>query len=84
MHTVAQAIQDAGGQALAAVGDVWEDADGRRAVDEAAARFGGIDFCANNASAPASHPYILPLSPPVNLSLRWLAPPPAYRMAEYW
>ncbi|WP_228564631.1 SDR family NAD(P)-dependent oxidoreductase [Myxococcus sp. AB036A] len=83
VHTAARAIQDAGGQALAAVGDVWEEADVRRAVDEAAARFGGIDCCVNNASVLASHPHIVPLSPPVNLSPRWLGPHPAYRMATY-
>ena len=53
VHTAAQAIQDAGGQALAVVGDVREEADVQRAVDEAVARFGGIDFCVNNASALA-------------------------------
>ncbi|AEI64204.1 SDR family oxidoreductase [Corallococcus macrosporus] len=53
VHTAAQAIQDAGGQALAVVGDVREEADVQRAVDEAVGRFGGIDFCVNNASALA-------------------------------
>ncbi|AKQ70650.1 short chain dehydrogenase family protein [Myxococcus hansupus] len=53
VHTAAQAIQDAGGQALAVVGDVREEADVQRAVDGAVARFGGIDFCVNNASALA-------------------------------
>lgn len=43
VHTAAQAIQDAGGQALAVVGDVREEAYVQRAVDKAAARFGGID-----------------------------------------
>ncbi|WP_228557706.1 acyl-CoA dehydrogenase family protein [Myxococcus sp. AB056] len=63
---------------------MWEEADVRRAVDEAAVRLGGIDCCVNNASVLASHPHILPLSPPVNLSPRWLGPHPAYRMATYW
>ncbi|QDE71796.1 short chain dehydrogenase [Myxococcus xanthus] len=120
VHTAAQAIQDAGGQALAVVGDVREEADVQRAVDEAVARFGGIDFCVNNASALAPlkteelpvkrfdlmqqiqlrgtflltraaiphlrrspHPHILSLSPPVNLSPRWLGLHPAYTMAKY-
>ncbi|WP_426755599.1 SDR family oxidoreductase [Myxococcus sp. Y35] len=53
VHTAAQAVEDAGGQALAVVGDVREEADVQRAVDAAVARFGGIDFCVNNASALA-------------------------------
>jgi len=53
VHTAADEVRAAGGHALAIVGDVREEADVQRAVDEAVARFGGIDFCVNNASALA-------------------------------
>lgn len=53
VHTAADEIRAAGGQALAVVGDVREETDVRRAVDQAVERFGGIDFCVNNASALA-------------------------------
>jgi len=51
IHTAAEEIEQAGGKALPVVGDVREDADVSRAVDEAVARFGGIDVVVNNASA---------------------------------
>ena len=51
IHTAAEEIEKAGGTALPVVGDVREDADVSRAVDEAVARFGGIDVVVNNASA---------------------------------
>jgi citronellol/citronellal dehydrogenase len=51
IHTAAEEIEKAGGKALPVVGDVREDADVSRAVDEAVARFGGIDVVVNNASA---------------------------------
>lgn len=51
IHTAAQAIVEAGGQALALVLDV-RDADAiDQAVTRAAQHFGGIDICINNASA---------------------------------
>ncbi|WP_164021568.1 SDR family oxidoreductase [Pyxidicoccus trucidator] len=53
VHTAAAEIEAAGGKALAVVGDVREEADVQRAVDATVARFGGIDFCVNNASALA-------------------------------
>lgn len=53
VHTAADEIRAAGGHALAVVGDVREEADVQRAVDQAVERFGGIDFCVNNASALA-------------------------------
>lgn len=53
VHTAAAEIEAAGGRALAVVGDVRDEADVQRAVDETVARFGGIDFCVNNASALA-------------------------------
>ncbi|WP_083884282.1 SDR family oxidoreductase [Nocardia higoensis] len=59
IHTAAREIEQAGGQALAVVGDVRVDADVQRAVDAAVERFGGIDVVVNNASAldlrPARH-----------------------------
>jgi citronellol/citronellal dehydrogenase len=51
VHTAAQEIEGAGGQALAVVGDVRVDDDVARAVDAAVERFGGIDVVVNNASA---------------------------------
>jgi citronellol/citronellal dehydrogenase len=50
IHTAADDIRAAGGQALAVVGDVREDADIARAVDSAVSEFGGIDIVVNNAS----------------------------------
>ncbi|WP_163507445.1 SDR family oxidoreductase [Fodinicola acaciae] len=51
VHTAAAEIEEAGGQAHAVVGDVRREEDVQRAVDEAVERFGGVDFCVNNASA---------------------------------
>jgi citronellol/citronellal dehydrogenase len=51
VHTAAQEIEAAGGQALAVVGDVRVDDDVARAVSSAVERFGGIDVVVNNASA---------------------------------
>ena len=51
VHTAAAAIRDAGGAALAIVGDVRDDAAIARAVGETATMFGGIDIVVNNASA---------------------------------
>lgn len=51
IHTAAQAIVDAGGNALPLLLDV-RDADAiEEAVGRAAQHFGGIDICVNNASA---------------------------------
>lgn len=47
----AEAIEEAGGKALAVVGDVRHDDDVARAVRGAVDRFGGIDVVVNNASA---------------------------------
>ncbi len=63
VHTAAQAIEDAGGRALAIVGDVRNESDIQRAVGEAAERFGGIDVVINNASA-------IDLSPSVDLGTK--------------
>jgi NAD(P)-dependent dehydrogenase (short-subunit alcohol dehydrogenase family) len=53
IHTAAAEIEAAGGTALAVVGDVRDEASVQGAVDQAVARFGGIDICVNNASALA-------------------------------
>ncbi|TWP39098.1 NAD(P)-dependent oxidoreductase [Leekyejoonella antrihumi] len=50
IHTAAQEIEDAGGQAAAIVGDVRNDADIERAVQTAVDTFGGVDIVVNNAS----------------------------------
>src|ERR1035438_184465 len=51
IHTAAAAIEQAGGHALALAVDVREEAAVKAAIDETAARFGGIDIVVNNASA---------------------------------
>jgi citronellol/citronellal dehydrogenase len=53
IHTAAQAIEEAGGQALPIVGDIRDAELVERAAAEAAERFGGIDIVVNNASAIA-------------------------------
>ena len=51
IHTAAAAIEAAGGQALAVVGDVRDEGSVAEAVARAVERFGGIDVVVNNASA---------------------------------
>ncbi len=51
VHTAAAAIEEAGGRALAIVGDVRNDDDVTAAVDATVREFGGIDIVVNNASA---------------------------------
>jgi citronellol/citronellal dehydrogenase len=51
VHTAAAEIEEAGGGALAVVGDVRNEEDVTRAVAETVERFGGIDIAVNNASA---------------------------------
>ncbi|MCU1433539.1 MAG: short-chain dehydrogenase [Pseudarthrobacter sp.] len=51
VHSAAEQIEAAGGQALAIVGDVRNDGDVAGAVAAAVERFGGIDVVLNNASA---------------------------------
>jgi citronellol/citronellal dehydrogenase len=51
IHTSVAAIEQAGGQALAVVGDIRDDACVQRAVDASIEKFGGIDIVLNNASA---------------------------------
>ncbi|MFI5500585.1 SDR family oxidoreductase [Nocardia asteroides] len=56
IHTAAAEIEAAGGKALAVVGDVRDEASVENAVNRAVDRFGGIDYCVNNASAIALAP----------------------------
>lgn len=56
VHTAAEEIRAAGGQALAIVGDVRDDESVASAVQQAAEAFGGIDVLVNNASAIALAP----------------------------
>ncbi|MDQ2624063.1 MAG: SDR family NAD(P)-dependent oxidoreductase, partial [Actinomycetota bacterium] len=51
VHSAADQVREAGGGALAVVGDVRRDEDIARAVEAAVAQFGGIDVVVNNASA---------------------------------
>src|SRR3954466_4813944 len=51
IHTAAAEIEKAGGRALALQVDVREEAAVKAAIDQTAAKFGGIDFVVNNASA---------------------------------
>lgn len=51
IHTVAEEVRDAGGQALACQIDVCDDASVKAAMEQAADMFGGIDAVINNAGA---------------------------------
>src|SRR3954466_6356071 len=51
VYTAAEAIEQAGGNALPVVGDIRDEAQVAAAGDAAVERFGGIDVCVNNASA---------------------------------
>lgn len=51
IHTAAEEIEAAGGQALAIVGDVRDEGSVEGAVARTVERFGGIDIVVNNASA---------------------------------
>ena len=51
IHSAAEAIETAGGQALAVKCDIRDEAEVEAAVAAAAERFGGIDAVVNNASA---------------------------------
>ncbi len=51
IYTAAEAIEEAGGQALPIVGDIRDEEQVFTAVEQAVERFGGIDVCVNNASA---------------------------------
>jgi citronellol/citronellal dehydrogenase len=60
IHTAADAIREAGGNALPIVGDIRDDATIADAVERTVAEFGGIDVVVNNAS-------VLNLSPTADL-----------------
>ncbi len=120
VHSAAEQIRAAGGQALPIVGDVRNDDDVTEAVLKTQGEFGGIDIVVNNASvidlsgsldlatkkydlmqdvnvrgtfmlsraavpilADAENPHILSLSPPLNLSPRWLGSHTGYTLAKY-
>lgn len=120
VHTAAEQIRAAGGQALPLVGDVRNDDDITEAVLKTQGEFGGIDIVINNASVidlsgtlelaakkydlmqdvnvrgtfmlsraalpilkEAENPHILSLSPPLNLSPRWLGAHTGYTLAKY-
>ncbi|REJ03848.1 NAD(P)-dependent oxidoreductase [Microbacterium bovistercoris] len=120
VHSAAEQIRAAGGQALPIVGDVRIDDDITEAVLKTAGEFGGIDIVVNNASVidlsgsldlaakkydlmqdvnvrgtfmlsraavpvlrESANPHILSLSPPLNLSPRWLGAHTGYTMAKY-
>ena len=51
IHSAAQTIEAAGGQALPLQTDIRDEAQIQAAVDATLHRFGGIDICINNASA---------------------------------
>ncbi len=63
VYETAAAIEDAGGKALPVIGDLRDAAAVAEAVDRAAAEFGGLDICVNNASA-------LDLTPVGEMSLK--------------
>ena len=58
IHTAAAEVEAAGGQALAVVCDIREEAQVAAAVAATVARFGGIDICVNNASAISLTPIL--------------------------
>ncbi|MEM7300605.1 MAG: NAD(P)-dependent oxidoreductase [Pseudomonadota bacterium] len=51
IYTAAEEIEAAGGKALPVICDIREEEQVGEAVDQAVAKFGGIDVCINNASA---------------------------------
>ena len=51
IYTAAEEIEAAGGKALPLIVDVRDEASVMAGVEQAAAKFGGIDICVNNASA---------------------------------
>ena len=51
IYSAAEEIEKAGGKALPLIVDVRDEASVMEAVEQTAAKFGGIDICVNNASA---------------------------------
>lgn len=120
VHTAAEAIRAAGGQALPIVGDVRDEESITEAVRRTVEQFGGIDIVVNNASVidlsgslelatkkydlmqdvnvrgtfllsraavpslkDAENPHILSLSPPLNVTPRWLGAHTGYSLAKF-
>ncbi|MFC7787576.1 SDR family oxidoreductase [Microbacterium sp. MAHUQ-60] len=120
VHSAAEAIRAAGGQALPIVGDVRDDDDITGAVLKTQGEFGGVDIVINNASVvdlsrsvdlaakkydlmqdvnvrgtfmlsraavplllEAENPHILSLSPPLNITPKWLGAHTGYTLAKY-
>jgi len=120
IHTAAEQIRAAGGQALPILGDVRDDESVTEAVLKTQGEFGGIDIVVNNASVidlsgsldlaakkydlmqdvnvrgtfmlsraavpvlrDAANPHILSLSPPLNITPRWLGAHTGYTLAKY-
>lgn len=120
VHSAAEQIRAAGGQALPIVGDVRDDDGITEAVLKTQGEFGGIDIVVNNASVidlsgsvdlaakkydlmqdvnvrgtfmlsraalpmlrESANPHILSLSPPLNISPRWLGAHTGYTLAKY-
>ncbi len=120
IHTAADAIREAGGQALPILGDVRNDDDVTEAVLKTQGEFGGIDIVLNNASVidlsgsldlaakkydlmqdvnvrgtfmlsraavpvlrESANAHILSLSPPLNITPRWLGAHTGYTLAKY-
>lgn len=52
VDSLVQAIKTAGGTASAVLGNVSQEADARRMVDDVLARYGRLDILVNNAGAP--------------------------------
>jgi citronellol/citronellal dehydrogenase len=69
IHSVAQEVIDAGGQALAIQLDVRDEQAIHDAVEQAAAHFGGIDVLVNNASAISLTPTLQ--TPAKRFDLMW-------------
>ncbi len=69
IHSVAQEVVQAGGQALAIQLDVRDETAITAAVAQAATHFGGIDVLVNNASAISLTPTLL--TPARRLDLMW-------------
>ena len=51
IHTAAAELEELGAEVLPIVGDIRDEDQVARAVEQTAERFGGIDLCINNASA---------------------------------
>jgi len=120
IHTAAEQIRAAGGQALPILGDVRDDESVTEAMLKTQGEFGGIDIVVNNASVidlsgsldlaakkydlmqdvnvrgtfmlsraavpvlrDAANPHILSLSPPLNITPRWLGAHTGYTLAKY-